>query len=112
MADLADWSFFFSFKPTWPFKQFVNLDKKIVFLSTGNQAMKTASAAYSYVLRILGMHPIEKKNIRPNDPIRIFRFSSETLPNEAEGKEVRNTQYPEFKKWLPPSLIKKDITIR
>ncbi len=77
-----------------------------------HNSMKTASAAYSYVLRILGMHPIEKKNIRPNDPIRIFRFSSETLPNEAEGKEVRNTQYPEFKKWLPPSLIKKDITIR
>jgi len=51
---------------------------------------------------------------------RIFRFASETLPTEKEylagdivqSAEVSNTQYPEFKKWLPPFLIKKDITHR
>ena len=26
--------------------------------------------------------------------------------------EVKNTVYPAFKKWLPPSWIKKDITFR
>ena len=65
MSDYSDWASFFTFKPTWAFKQFINCDKKIVCLFTGNQAMKTASAAYSYALRILGMHPIERKNIRP-----------------------------------------------
>jgi Terminase large subunit, T4likevirus-type, N-terminal len=50
---------------------------------------------------------------------RVFRFCSETLPGQS-GKtevdggsaEVKNTQYPEFKKWLPKFLIKKDITFR
>jgi hypothetical protein len=50
---------------------------------------------------------------------RVFRFASEVAPNESgdtgEGgasAETRNTQYPEFKKWLPAFLIKKDITAR
>jgi len=50
---------------------------------------------------------------------RVFRFASETLPNEkgntgedGQSAETKNTQYPEFKKWLPAFLIKKDITAR
>jgi hypothetical protein len=51
---------------------------------------------------------------------RIFRFASENLPTEKEtiagdseqSAEIKNAQYPEFKKWLPPFLIKKDITVR
>ena len=51
---------------------------------------------------------------------RIFRFASQTLPSEKEdlggdtsqSAEINNTQYPEFKKWLPKFLIKKDITVR
>lgn len=50
---------------------------------------------------------------------RVFRFASETLPGQSgdiseDGRsaEVKNTQYPEFKKWLPQYLIKKDITFR
>lgn len=50
---------------------------------------------------------------------RIFRFCSETLPGEKEdtGKqemsaETKNTVYPEFKKWLPRHLMKRDITFR
>jgi len=51
---------------------------------------------------------------------RIFRFASQTLPTEkeelggdtAQSAEINNTQYPEFKKWLPKFLIKKDITVR
>jgi len=50
----------------------------------------------------------------------IFRFASETLPGQKEtgggdadqSSEVKNTVYPEFKKWLPSFLIKKDITAR
>lgn len=52
------------------------------------------------------------------NPVRVFRFASETLPGDTTGDkggltaEVKNTQYPEFKKWLPPFLVKKDITSR
>ena len=50
----------------------------------------------------------------------IFRFASETLPGQKEtaggendqSAEVKNAVYPEFKKWLPTFLIKKDITAR
>ncbi len=50
--------------------------------------------------------------------VRTARLASETLPGEttdAKGEtstEVKNTLYPEFKKWLPPFLLKKDITAR
>lgn len=50
---------------------------------------------------------------------RVFRFCSETLPGQSgsvvvdgESAEVKNTQYPAFKKWLPDFLIKKDTTFR
>ena len=103
---------FWSFKPTWIFQQFINRPEKIIAYLTGNQKGKTCDIAYSYVLRIMGMHPVEKKNMRPNNPIRTFRFASETLPTDSDGGEVKNTQYPEFMKWLPKHLIKKDITVR
>jgi hypothetical protein len=48
----------------------------------------------------------------PDKKVRTFRFASETLPNDPDGGEAKNTQYPEFKKWLPAGLVKKDITMR
>ncbi len=52
---------------------------------------------------------------------KIYRFCSQNLPetkmnaggdvNDASS-ETRNTQYPEFTHWLPPFLLKKDITHR
>lgn len=107
------WAGFLSFKHTWIFKQFINRPEKIVALYTGNQTMKTASVAYQYVMRILGTHPVEEKNMRPWKEHRIYRFASENLPTEkGENGEIKNTQYPEFKKWLPANLIIHDITIR
>jgi phage terminase large subunit-like protein len=60
--------------------------------------------------------------VRPHQRnTRVIRFCSETLPGEKEtvsidgsgqSGDVRNTIYPEFKKWLPRFLIKKDITAR
>jgi len=50
---------------------------------------------------------------------RIFRFASEVLPGETtsdnkhgQSTEVKNSVYPEFKKWLPPHYIKRDIKHR
>jgi phage terminase large subunit-like protein len=58
-----------------------------------------------------------KKLVLYFSPYRTVRCASENLPGQTDdekGKstEVRNTQYPELKKWLPPSLLKKDITAR
>ena len=59
-----------------------------------------------------------------NEPIKIhkrgthvFRLASENLPEDKEGvgsesTEIRNRTYPELKKWLPPFLLKRDITAR
>jgi len=179
-----------SFKKTWLYKKFINLPNWIIFLCTGNQYGKSGGTARQYVDRILGYHPIPKKNIlyfeceerdkaiteaKENDenyiPIhgiyennmrlpdgtemtvdgyekgtwnlqtkpvddtcpfcggkviihkrksRVFRFCSQTLPGEKEtiegsdgmSADVKNVVYPEFKKWLPQFLIKKDITFR
>ncbi len=52
---------------------------------------------------------------------RILRFASESLPGQTgqvdiddgdKSFEVKNTQYPEFMKWLPEGLLIKDITYR
>lgn len=149
IKQLNDFAGFLSFKSTWAFKKFVNAAHKLILLIYGNQGGKTCGAAYQYVLRILGQHPVAKKNVLyfecknghaiapfllPADMkctecgevlaeykrgSRVFRFCAQTLPGQSanlneEGlsAEVKNTQYPEFKKWLPPFLIKKDITAR
>lgn len=148
-SQLNNFENFFRFKYNWVFKRFVSLKHKIILLIYGNQSGKTSSAAYQYVLRILGLHPVANKNVvyyecsngheyapykhkigspceECAEPLKLherqsrtFRFCSATLPGqssttEIDGgtSEVKNTQYPEFKKWLPPHLIKKDITVR
>lgn len=172
VAVLNDFESYLSFIPTWSYRIFVNLPHKIIFLNSGNQALKTSSTAKQYVDRILGWHPVPKKNVvywecehrvkihrnelsvdelialghkskdsatwnslqLPQDMkcsecggnivehkrgSRTFRFASETLPGvstnvskQGASAEVKNTTYPEFKKWLPKFLIKKDITSR
>jgi len=146
---LENYSNYFKFVWTWAFQQFVQCRHSLIALFTGNQAMKTASCAYNYVLRIHGWHPVPEKNVLyfecpdkhyfnivtlPKDWIcpqckqeikihergcRIFRFASEVLPGEkattgdaSSSAEVKNSVYPEFKKWLPPFLMKRDITFR
>ena len=167
---LNDFQGFVKFKRTWPFEKFINSPAKTIGYFTGNQYGKTGSVAYSYVLRILGTHPVAVKNVEywecenhllfKTDQLseeeflkkhrrlkygggvvydgawnclnipevcphcggkvskhergsHTFRFCSETLPGgKADGEEVKNTQYPELKKWLPKFLIKKDITFR
>src|SRR3990167_2666423 len=112
-AAVNEWLGFFSYKPTWIFKQFIHRPERIIGLFWGNRGGKTGSVSFSYVMRILGIHPIEAKNMRPDKQCRIYRFASQSLPVDSDGDgEVKNTQYPMLKKYLPPSLIKKDITAR
>ena len=163
IGQLNSFQGFFGFETTWIFRKFINCDAKNILLTTGNQFGKTGSVAYSYALRILGMHPVARRNILyyecVNEAVKCdledtvigaehlvapykykeditcpscssklrkhkrlshtFRFCSENLPGQSsniskdgESAEVKNTQYPEFKKWLPKNLIKKDITFR
>jgi hypothetical protein len=115
MDDLSQWAGFLSFKPNFvQWALFQALQKSlIVFVETGNQQGKTANIVYQIVLGILGMHPVERMNMRPDNPIRIIRFCSESLPLETtENGEVKNTVYPQLKKFLPSSLIVRDVTVR
>ena len=162
-------------RDTWHFQTFLNMSFRFIALFCGNQSMKTSSVCFQYVMRILGWHPVPKKNVvyaecstRNKDntaphghrvlkqggeiipsyengtwvinkipadgkctfcgaPIIIhqrqgkkIRLASETLPGDKESisedgtetAETKNTIYPELKKWLPPYLIKRDITFR
>ena len=103
---------FFSYKYTESAKQFLNCPAKIRFLVYGNQTGKNAVICNDYILRILGIHPIKAYNMTPDKKVRTFRFASETKPYDPDGGESANTQYPEFKKWLPLGLIKKDVNSR
>ena len=109
---LEKWSNLFSYKFTNGAKDFLNCPASIRFLVYGNQTGKNAVICIDYVLRILGIHPIKQYNMTPDKKVRMFRFASETKPYDKDGGEAANTQYPEFKKWLPQGLIKSDINSR
>jgi len=168
VRQLNSWANFFAYKPHPLWSPFITCTAYILGLFTGNQMGKTAMICRSYVLRILGLHPVPWKNldwlqctahVNPDDPqrykhavgifsparetmvcstcaaplqmffnpIRVIRFASEILPGEAKmtttsveaaelglsgSAEIRNTQYPELKKWLPESIMKEDIKHR
>lgn len=102
------WEAFLSFKATPAVMVMEQLPQGIVFVLSGNQFGKTASTAYDYVKRVLGLHPIEDKN-RLSKNIRCL---SSSLPESADADEQDNTQYLELKKLLPYEAILKDITNR
>ena len=143
IKQLQGWTNYFSYQRTPIFRRFINCDAKFKCLFTANQFGKTASVAYSYVMRFLGHHPVASFNVDyylcPKghktaipaqdmltmecrdcgekvemfyEPIRTFRFASESVPMAGGNEEVKNTQYPELMKWLPPELVEKDITAR
>lgn len=63
VKQLNDIASYVNFLPTWQFKRFMRLPHQIVGLFCGNQAMKTSSVTYSFVHRVLGSHPVPKKNV-------------------------------------------------
>lgn len=96
------------FKKTPHLDVLLSRKEKIIGLFTGNQAGKTANAAYQYVLRVIGIHPIADKNRLG----RNIRCLSSSLPESDDPHEGSNTQYLELKKLMPSYLITKDITAR
>lgn len=111
LQQLNEWEGFLSIKPTWLFEQFIHRHESTLALFTGNQWGKNVNIVKQYIMRWLGIHPIEMKNMRPDKKIRTYRFCSETLPNDPDALD-KNTIYPVLKRLLPKSLIVKDITAR
>lgn len=109
---LNDFGGFLEFMPTQVFHWLINCPCKIIALFTGNQFGKNETCIMDYYLRVWGKHPQKHKNILPDDKVRTIRFASENLPGEAEGEEVKNTQYPVLKRRFNPTWIIKDITAR
>jgi hypothetical protein len=72
----------------------------------GNQGGGTATAMHDAAMRVLGVHPDEKKN-RLNKPVR---FVSKILPNDHEDEA--NQQFVEFRRLIPPELWVKKLTAR
>ncbi len=136
------------FKDNWFSRQCLAHDYEVLLLDTGNRGGKTCNIARQYVLRILGVHPIARKNVlyfecsngheispykkkhnregnqthcecgqvwKEHERVsRTFRFASQNLPGQsgAGDEEIKNMQYPEFMKWLPNVLLKKNLTFR
>jgi hypothetical protein len=68
-------------------RAFLSADYGIVFVSKGNQAGGTALIGYSYVLRILGWHPVPKKNMTYFECRRAVRYNTAlqmAVANETE----------------------------
>lgn len=56
-------AFLGDFKPTWQMRKFLRLPHSKIALFCGNQSFKTSGVCYQYVLRVLGQHPVPKKNV-------------------------------------------------
>jgi hypothetical protein len=108
-----EWGGFFRILNTPVFTEFIHRPEKTIAFFTGNQFGKNVTIMKHYILRWMGEHPIESKNLRPHTKIRTYRFCTETLPNDPDASQAnRNTVYPVLKAMIPHRLIKKDITTR
>ena len=63
IREANDFVNFHSYIHTGHSNAFFSADYKIIFVDKGNQAGGTGLIAYNYVLRILGWHPVPKKNM-------------------------------------------------
>ena len=105
---LDKWHGLGSFQKSAHMQKICTLPHKIIGVFAGNQGGKTANAAFSYVMRVVGRHPIPEKNRLAKQ----IRCLSSSLPESSDADEQDNTQYLELKKMLPAELIIKDITAR
>ena len=72
----------------------------------GNQGGGTATAMMDAVLRVLGVHPVKKRNIL-DKPIRMV---SKVVPKDHDDEE--NQQFVEFRRLIPPEMWTKKLTAR
>jgi hypothetical protein len=60
---INNYSMFAGYIYTWLGKRFLNCDKDVLALFFGNQAGKGALVVINYILRIMGYHPVARKNV-------------------------------------------------
>ena len=87
-------------------KKYIHSESQTRAIIKGNQGGATLMSAYDVVLRLLGIHPVERRNVL-NKPIRMV---SKCLPKSDSDEE--NQQYVELKRLLPSEFVKKDVTAR
>lgn len=97
-----------AFAKTEVVEQLRRISAKCVALFAGNRSGKTASVAYHYFERWMGINPIEEKNVL----MRKVRCMSSSLPEGNDPAMQDNAQYIELKKLIPYEMIEKDITSR
>jgi hypothetical protein len=110
-VEMEPFSGFASIVNTQVFHEFMHRPEKTIAFFTGNQWGKNVNIVRHYIMRLMGWHPIESKNMRPSTKIRKLRFCSEKLPYDPDGGDS-NTVYPIFKRMWPRHLIRKDVTQR
>ncbi len=84
------------------------INASVIAIFAGNRAGKTGTIAEHYMERLLGKHPIPKKNLL----MKKVRCMSSSLPENNDPGMSDNAQYVELKKLIPPWMILKDITAR
>ena len=84
----------------------LEIDGSPNFIANNIFAHNTVTTAYDATMRLLGIHPVKKRNVL-NKPIR---FVSKVKPGSDDDEE--NQQYVEFKRMYPREFIKKDVTAR
>jgi hypothetical protein len=113
LQNAEEWAGFFKIITTPTFVKFLSRPEKTIGFFTGNQWGKNVNIMKQYLVRWMGKHPVESKNLRPWTKIRTYRFCAENLPNDKdEEKASKNTIYPVLKEMIPKRMIKKDITQR
>jgi hypothetical protein len=87
-------------------KKYFESESQTRAIIKGNQGGGTVTTAYDATARLLGIHPIAKRNVL-NKPIR---FVSKVKPGSDDDEE--NQQYVEFKRMFPREFVRKDVTAR
>ena len=87
-------------------RAYLESEANIRAIIKGNQGGGTITSMMDAALRLLGIHPVEKRN-KLSDPIRCV---SKCLPKNDEDEE--NQQYVEFMRLFPKEYVKRDLTTR
>jgi len=96
-----------SFKPNPVAVKYLFSEAPVRAIFKGSQGGGTGSTMYDAALRLLGIHPVLKRNVL-NKPIRMV---SKVVP-ESETDE-QNQQFVELRRFIQPTgIIKKNITAR
>lgn len=106
MEQFAKYQNFLAFKVHPIAKKFLNSEADIRCIFKGNQGGGTGTVMFDLANRLLGTHPIVKRN-RLEKPVRCV---SKVVPQDHDDEE--NQQFVELKRLLPPEMITKKLTAR